>query len=203
MANIPGFFFSVDLGTDVLTQPDVNTDVSSLNVAVVAHDDVKPVPTRWSTWGLDADSLFLYQSQTDTNRVLVGNTGFIYRLDEKIHTDNGVPLPVTLCTSALPPVDETNVAATMKRTQEIKWSLRTPPPSSGITVTITLTDVDDATNTVTRTVTQLLPQCHVDLTIRARQFYIKFTVNGSSDFDVTYIGYSYQTMSTRKTTRLQ
>ena len=201
---LPGCFFVVNLGGSTLATPGIQNDVSGLNFAVVMEDGeegTKQNPYRWSTWGLEADSLFLFQQQGRPNLVIVGNEGIIYKLDDKRITDDGVPIPVTWISAPLPTVDEKNVAATMTRTQEIKWSVRTKPPTLGLKVTVTLIDVDTGT-TVSREVTQYTQKMHVKLTIRARQFRIRFDVSGSTDFDLAYLAYSYQTMSTRKTTAI-
>lgn len=199
--SLPGFFLNVDLGNEVLADPTINTSIANLNAALVMADDDAPVKSRWTTWGLEADAMFLYQSSRDFNRIFVGNNGFIYRLDDDTHHDNGVPIPVTWTSGPLPAVDDESVAQTMKRSHEIKWTIRTTPPSTGLKVTVTLIDVDTG-DSVSRDLVQTTTQMHVDLTLRARQFRIMFTVLGTTNFDIVSLGFSYQQMSTRKFTRL-
>lgn len=197
----PGCFFVVNLGGSTLVTPGVNNDVAGLNFAVVMEDSTPPNPNRWTTWGLEADSLFLFQQQNEPNQVLVGNEGSIYRLDDSTALDDGVPIPVTWISAPLPTVDDNNVASTMTRTHDIKWAIRTLPPTTGLTVTLTLIDVDTGV-TAARTLVQYTQKMHTKLTIRARQFRIQFDVTGATDFDLAYLAYTYQTMGTRKTTRI-
>ncbi len=198
---LPGFFFNIDLGGSIPVTLTETNDVAGLNFAVVMADSEGQVQHRWTTWGLEADAMFLYQSQSAKNKVLVGNEGIIYVLDEDAKLDAGVPIPLTWISAPLPTVDEDNDAQTMVRTHHIKWAIRTTPPSTGFSVRVTLVDVDTGATTY-RDVVQYTQKMHVHLTLKARQFRIKFEVTGSGDFDLSYLAYTYQSMGVRKTTRI-
>lgn len=199
---LPGFFISVDLGDAILSNPQNVIDVSNLNFAVVMAEDDAPVQARWTTWGMEADSLYLYQALTDKNRIIAGNNGFLYVLNEEEFTDGGNAIPIILTTAPLPTPDDSVSAYTMKRVHSIIWEIHTPPPIAGYEITVTLTDVDDESNTVSRTVTQYGTRMEIDLALRARQFRLTLSASVTTDFDLILLACKFQVMDQRKSTTL-
>lgn len=82
MTALPGFFSVIRLGEKVATDPGPIIDVSDVNFAIVMHDDDSPAPNRYTTWGLEADSATLYQTLSSNNKIIIGNAGYVYKLDE-------------------------------------------------------------------------------------------------------------------------
>ena len=199
----PGFFASVTFGADILVQPDDGYDVSDLSYAMVLHDEQIEWPFRWTTWGLATDSMLLYQPQDSINYMLVGDGGHLYILDDEIHTDEDAAIPLVLRSSPLPEASDEVPVSDMKRFQNVWWEIIDTPPSTGYEVTIRLTDVNDPTNFSERIVTQTTTRMHVDLTLRCRQAYLTILVTVGKNYNITNLGYSFQHMVSRKTTRLQ
>lgn len=203
MALHPGFFASVTFGADILVQPDDGYDVSDLSYAMVLHDEQIEWPFRWTTWGLATESMLLYQPQDSINYMLVGDGGHLYLLDDEIHTDEDAAIPLTLRSSPLPEASDEVPVSDMKRFQNVWWEIIDAPPSTGYEVTMRLTDVNDPTNFSERIVTQTTTRMYVDLTLRCRQAYLTVLVTVGKNYNITNLGYSFQHMSPRKTTRLQ
>lgn len=194
---LPAFFLHVDLGNEVLSDPTANTNVESLNFAVVMEDAEAPVQARWSTWGLEADSLLLYQRQNKPNTVLVGNNGYVYAMVEGVHSDAGAPIDQRMITTLLPSVDDNNDAQSMTRVMRVKWGIATTPPDTGIPVTVTLIDADTGEE-VSRSVVQYTNLMEVEIAMRCRQFRIMFEVASATDYDFSYLAYTYQRMGARR-----
>lgn len=208
MAQYPGFFASVFYGNSVLSAPTGAYDVSNVNFAMVYHEEEDEWKDRWTTWTLDADSMLLYQPANAPNSLIIGNDGHLYVLDDEYATDDGKAIPITLISCPLPEVDAQQgiTASSRKRFQSVWWELATKPPTLGYRITVTLTDVNDPTNTVTRYVTQTTNRMHVDITLRCRQAYLSITTEVGKDFDPVVIGWSFQQESTlqqRKTTEVK
>jgi hypothetical protein len=199
---LPGCFLSIDLGDQILSDPSNVIDVSNLNFAMVMSIDAEPVESRWTTWGIEADSLYLYQSTTNKNKVIAGNAGYLYSMSDEVYTDGGNAIPIVISTTPLPAVDDSTDAYTMKRLHSVIWEVHTPPPSSGYEITLTVTDVNDETNTITRTVTQYATRMEVDIALKARQFRIRLSTSVNKDFDLVLLGYKFQVMNARKATYL-
>jgi hypothetical protein len=144
----------------------------------------------------------LYQPEHEANHILVGDSGHIYILDDNIATDEDAAIPITIISSPLPQIEGEIAASSMKRFQNVWWELLDAPPETGYEVTVTLTDVNDSDNVVTRVVTQTTTRMHVDIALRCRQAYLSLIVTAGKDLSFTHIGYSFQQSLTRKTTRL-
>ncbi len=199
---LPGCFLSVTFSDNVLNTPDNTYDVAGLNFAMVLHDERIEWPHRWTTWGLNANSLLLYQPEHEANHILVADEGHIYVLDDSIATDEDAGIHVVFTSGPLPELSDEILGSTMKRFQNVWWEVETPPSETGYEVTVTLTDVNDAANTVTRIVEQFTTRMHVDITLRCRQARLTLSATVGKDLDFTHIGYSFQQSGTRKTTRL-
>lgn len=199
---LPGFFINVELGDEILSNPTSVIDVSDLNFALVLSEDEEPVAARWTTWGLEADTLYLYQSLTDKNKVIGGNNGFLYVLNEDEFTDAGIAIPIIFTSSPLPEITERVSLSSVKRVHRFKWGVRTPPPSSGYNITLTLTDIDDPSNTTSREVLQRTQEMDVSISISARQFRATLSTSVTTDFDLVYWSYIFQTRDTYGTTQL-
>lgn len=198
----PGFFASVNFAASTLTQPSDEYDVSGLTYAVVLHDEQLEWPNRWSTWTLDADALLLYQPRDENSQMLVGNAGHIYILDDSIHTDDSVAIPISIRTVAIPQVDDEVKASSFKRFQHVWWELETAPPSTGYEITVRLTDANDPSNYTQRTVLQYTTRMHITMPLRCRQAYLSLTATVGKDFNPTNMGYSFQQGHVRQTTKL-
>lgn len=195
MANFPGFFSIIRLGEAVVDDPGDVIDISGLNFAIVMHDDDEPVPHRFTTWGLEADSSTLYQTLSDNNKIIIGNTGFVYALDEDTHSDSGVAIPITLESGPLPEASAEETTTMQHRIHRLTWQIRTVPPAEGQLLTIKLTDVDDSTNFTQLRLKQTETKLLIPMTITARQFRIRITTSVTQDYDPVSFGYSYQTLN--------
>lgn len=201
MAQYPGFFASVTYGDAVLTAPTGNYDVSGSVFAMVYHEEQADWKDRWTTWSLDADNMLLYQPSNGPNQILVANDGHLYVLDDELGTDDGKAIKITLVSGPLPEVQEGVSAASRKRFRRVWWETATAPPSTGYRITVTLTDVNDENNKISRIVTQTTTRMDVDLVLRCRQAYLTLSFEVGRDFDPTVFGWSFQQESTRASRR--
>ena len=203
MAAYPGFFASVTFGADVLTTPNGTYNVTGLTYAMVLHEEALEWNDRWTTWTLDADSMYLYQPNNGPNRILVGNNGHIYQLEDETTTDEDAAIPIELVSGPLPIVSQTVTASSFKRITEVWWDLVDVPPSTGYSVTVTLTDINDATNVNSVVVTQLKTRMYVKLTLRCQQAYLSLKTSVGKDFNVSRYGMKFQQESSRKLVSIQ
>lgn len=192
---LPGFFAKIKLGEAVIDDPGTIIDLSNVNFAIVMHDDDAPVPHRFTTWGMQADSATLYQSLTNTNKIIIGDAGYIYALKENVHDDDGVNIPLVIETGPLPEADAESSTTAQHRLHRIMWQLFTKPPVKGHEITVRVTDMDDSTNYKEMTVRQTTTKLLLPITITARQFRIKWKVDVTQDFDIVSFGYAYQTLN--------
>lgn len=191
---LPGFFASIKLGDAIITDPGDVIDIAGLNVAIVMCEDDAPVEHRFTTWGLQADSATLYQTLSDKNKIIIGNTGFVYALRETIHDDDGVAIPVLWESGPLPEVDEQAPITQQHRLHHVTWQIKTAPPTMGHVVTVRVIDMDDATNFMQLVVYQTETKVLLPITVTARQFRIRMSVLTTQDFDPVSFGYKYQTL---------
>lgn len=153
-------------------------------VVLTEHGD-ETAPIRFTTWGLAAQSALAYQSRAAGNVIYLGNNGYIYRLDPTICADDGTPITVTYTTGILPWIDDQLRPKDLEAEKilvGVAWTLKSLPGS--VSVTITAIDADDATHTVTRTVTQAVKQMSVRLGLRARRWILVWEVSSSSNFNI-------------------
>lgn len=201
MAQYPGFFASVVYGTNTITAPVDTYDVSGATFALVYHEEQADWKDRWTTWSLDADSLLYYQPQAGNNKIIVGNDGHLYILDDEVFTDDGKAIPISMVSNPIPEVQDDTPASTWKRFQDIWWELNTPPPSSGYTITVSLTDVHNSTNKITRIVTQTSTHMQLRMALRCKQAILSISTTVGKDFDPISIGWSFMQESVRKQKR--
>jgi hypothetical protein len=193
---LPGFFSHIKLGAETVIDPGDIIDVSDLSFAIVMHDDDDPVPHRYTTWGLEADSATLYQTLSDRNKIIVGNAGHVYALREESHTDSGVNIPMLWESGPLPEDSEEETITMQHRLHALTWQVKTPPPVDvGYTVAVSVIDMDDSANLTAKTVIQTETKVLVPITITARQFRIRLSVSVNQDFDIVSFGYSYQSLN--------
>lgn len=191
----PGFFAMIKLGRAVVIDPGDRIDIHDLNFAIVMHDDDNPVPYRYTTWGLQADSVTLYQTLSDLNKIIIGNAGYAYKLDEELHSDDGVNVPILWESGPLPQVQADTATTVQHRLYSISWQIRTPPPTAGHTVSVWVIDMDNSANIAYALVQQTETKMLVPITITARQFRIRMSVKVSQDFDPISFSYRYQTLN--------
>lgn len=195
MANFPGFFSAIKLGDGQVDDPGDKIDLGALNFAIVMHEDDEPVAQRFTTWGMGADSATLYQTLSNFNKIIIGNNGAVYALEEDVHSDDGVAIPVTVESGPLPEATPDESTTMQHRVHRIVWQISTPPPTRGHRVTIKLTDVDDSTNFTQLIIQQTETKLLLPMTITARQFRIRITVSVTQDYDPISFGYTYQSLN--------
>lgn len=195
MANLPGFFSVIKLGEAAVIDPGDIIDIHDLNVAIVMHDDDEPVKNRYTTWGLEADSATLYQTLSDNNKIIIGNVGYIYSLDEEIHADDGVGIPFLWESGPLPEASADENTTVQHRLHRIMWQIKTVPPTAGHLLTVKVIDMDDETNLTQLTLVQTETKMLLPITVTARQFRIRISGTVAQDFDIVSFGYTYQTLN--------
>jgi hypothetical protein len=153
-------------------------------VVLTEHGDDQ-APIRFTTWGLAAQTALAYQSRAAGSVIYLGNSGYIYRLDPTVFTDDGSAIPVTYTTGILPWIDDQlrpkDVEAE-KILVGVSWTLKTVPGS--VSVTVTAIDADDATHTVSRMITQTTKQVSVRFGLRARRWIIVWETSSPGNFNI-------------------
>jgi len=200
---LPGFFANIDLGKDPFTLPSGLIDVSGLNFAIALCEDDPPIVERFTTWGMQADAATLYQALSVKNTLIIGDAGACYVLDEEQHDDDGVPIPTVYETMPLPEDTPEETITTQKRLHYITWQLK--PTASliastgtavGIIVKLKITDVDNAANFFTRTLTQFTTKMRIQVGLRARQWVIRWQFDSTEDIAMLSFGQAVQIVST-------
>ena len=166
---------------------------------MVYHQEEQEWQHRWTTWSLDTDSTLLYQPTDSPNKLFIGNDGHIYQLDDETATDDGKAIHIEIQTGPIPEVTQEVLGHTYKRIHRVGWQLATPPPATGYTVELTLTDVNDAANTVTRVVQQFSAKIRVGIALRCRQAFLSLKTNVGKDFDIVMASIEFQQSIDRST----
>ena len=199
MANYPGFFASVILGEETSSNTISNIgdlDVAGLNFALALHESDPPLVERYTTWGLQADTSLVYQTLSRKNQLVIGDAGNLYVLEDAQHTDDGLPISLVILSAPYPIPSDKEPLTTAKRLHEVTWQLRTAPPTGGQLVTISVYDVDDPTNSNSRTITQTTQKANVQLALNnARQWHFRWDITTNQDYDILAIGYKYQVLN--------
>lgn len=172
-------------------------DIRDLNMALVFSEDQETAPLqRYALWYLSADVATLYQNIALPNRILLGEAGNLYVLDEAANSDDGAGIVVIEESGPLPPPlngDSPEYPATSdKRLHEVWWQVATPPPPEGHLVTVTVTDQDNASYWVDKQVIQTTTKMRVQISMIARQWRIMLRVVPTTNFDVISRGCSFQ-----------
>lgn len=191
----PGFFSVINLNNATVTDPGDRIDVRDLNFAIVMHDDDDPVPHRFTTWGLQADSATLYQTLSEYNKIIVGNGGYVYSLSESVHSDSGALIPLVWESGPLPEADPDAPTTQQHRLHSIAWQIQTLPPVGGHIVVVQVIDMDDSTNRMRLMLRQTETKVLLPITITARQFRIRLAVSVTQDFDIVSFAYNYQSLN--------
>ena len=197
MVNFPGWFAGVTLAKKAVGPPDGigDLDVAGLNFALVLHEDAQPLPERFTTWGLQADSSLVYQTLSAPNALVIGDAGNLYVLEDDIHDDNGAPVECTLVSSPYPMPNPNDPMTGPKRIHEVTWQVRTALPIGGQSVTIGVYDVDNPDHFISKTILQVARKVRVQLSLtNVRQWRFRWNLVTKNEYDIMSIGYKYQVM---------
>jgi hypothetical protein len=195
MGLLPGAYAVIELGKAIANPSGPTLDLADLNFAVVMAEETEELPSRFSTWGMAADSSVVYQANTVGNRIIIGDAGNLYVLDPDIHSDSGVPIPLVIQTGPLPGVEDNLPANVKKRIHEVSWQVATPPPPPGYTVWATIMDVDNPTKNYRQyMVRQTTRQVLIRVGLECRQFKLRLEVTTNQTYDLITIGIKGQVL---------
>jgi hypothetical protein len=195
MGQLPGAYAVIELGKAIADPGGPSLDLANLNFAVVMDEEMEELQSRFSTWGMAADSSTVYQANTVGNKIIIGDAGNLYVLDPNVHSDSGVPIPLVIQTGPLPGVEDNLPANVKKRIHEVSWQVATPPPPGGYLVWVTVMDVDNPTTNYRQfVVQQTTQQVLLRVGLECRQFKLRLEVTTNQTYDLITIGIKGQVL---------